>query len=54
MELPDYNVTFVHIKANNNVLVDTISRLKTLNIYEEPLENITQCVINYLCFRVQV
>ena len=33
MELADYNITFVHIKAKNNVLPDTISKLKTLNIF---------------------
>ena len=39
MELADYNITFVHIKGKNNVLAHTISRLKTLSIYKEPLEN---------------
>ena len=39
LELADYNIKFVHIKGKNNVLTDAISSLKTLNIYEEPLEN---------------
>ena len=39
MELEDYNNAFVHIKGKNNVLADVISRLKTFNIYKEPLEN---------------
>ena len=39
MELADYNITFIHIKGKSNVLMDAISRLKTLNIYKEPLEN---------------
>ena len=39
MELAEYTVTFMHIKGKNNVLVDTISRLKTLNIFKEPLKN---------------
>ena len=39
MELTNYNIKFVHIKGKNNVLADAISRLKTLNIYKEPLEN---------------
>ena len=30
---------FVHIKSENNVLTDAIFRLKTLDIYKEPLEN---------------
>ena len=30
MELADYNKTFVHIKGSTNILVDAISRLKTL------------------------
>ena len=41
MKLVDYNTTFVHIKGKNNVLADAISRLKTLNIYIELLENPT-------------
>ena len=39
MELADYNTLFVHIKGKNNVLVDAVSRLKTLIIYKEPLGN---------------
>ena len=39
MELSDYNLTFIHIKGTENILADTISRLKTLNIYMKPLEN---------------
>ena len=37
---------FVHIKGKNNVLADAISRLKTLNIYKEPLENPKAYVVN--------
>ena len=39
MELAVYNITFLHIKGKHNILADTISRLKSLNIYEEALEN---------------
>ena len=39
MELADCNIMFVYIKGKKSVLVDVISRLKTLNIYKEPLEN---------------
>ena len=40
MELADYNVMFVHIKYKHNILADAIFKLKTLNIYKEPLENL--------------
>ena len=46
MELADYNITFVHIQGKNNVLADSISRLKTLNISEEPLENPQTSVVS--------
>ena len=39
LELVDYNIDFVHIKGSNNILVDAISRLKTLEIYKNPIEN---------------
>ena len=47
MELADYNITFLYIKSKNNFLADAISKLKMVNIYEEPLENPkAQVVIN--------
>ena len=39
MELSDYNLTFAHIKGSNNILGDAISKVKTLDIYRDPLEN---------------
>ena len=39
VELVDYNIKFIHIKGKHNTLADTISRLKMLNTYKEPLEN---------------
>ena len=39
MELADYTITFIHIKGKCNILSDTISRLKLLNIFKEPLKN---------------
>ena len=39
MELSNYNLTFVHIKGSNNILADPICRLKTLDIYRDPLKN---------------
>ena len=46
MQLTDYNIMSVHIKGTNNVLVDAISWLKTLNIYKEPLENQKMSVVS--------
>ena len=39
MELVDYNVSFVHIKGRNNILADAISRLKMIDIYNNPIED---------------
>ena len=39
MELADYNITFADIKGKDNALADAISRVKTLDIYKEPLGN---------------
>ena len=33
IELSDYNLNFLHIKGQDNILADAISRLKTLDIY---------------------
>ena len=41
-ELSDYNLPFVHIKGSN-ILADTISRIKTLDIYMDPLEYPKTC-----------
>ena len=46
MELAYYNIMFIHIKGINNVLADTVSRLRKLNIYKEPLENPKAQVVN--------
>ena len=46
MEIEGYNITFVHIKDRNNVLTDTIYRLKMLNIYEEPLDSPKAQIVN--------
>ena len=46
MELSHYNLTFVHIKVSNNSLADAISKLKTLHIYWDPLENPKTTAIN--------
>ena len=39
IEFSDYDLMFVQIKSSNNILAGAISRLKTLDIYEEPLYN---------------
>ena len=49
MDLSDYNLAFVYIKCSNNTLADAISRLKILDIYKDPLENLktsntTNCI----------
>ena len=46
VKLADYNIKFIHIKGKHNILADAISRLKTLNIYTEPLENSNVQVVN--------
>ena len=38
LELSDYNLNFVHIKGNENVLADTILHLKSKTLYHEPLQ----------------
>ena len=38
MLLQEYDITFVHIKGKDNILADAISRLCTLDIYENPTE----------------
>ena len=39
MELSDYNLTSVYIQGTNNILACAISKLKTLEIYTDLLEN---------------
>ena len=39
MELPDNNIALVNVKGNNNILADAISRLETLVIYRDPIED---------------
>ena len=39
MLLQEYDITFIHIKGKDNILADTISRLHTINIYEDPAED---------------
>ena len=46
MELTDYSITFGHIKGRNKILADAISRLKMLNICDEPWGNPNGQVVN--------
>ena len=39
MLLQEYDITFVHIRGKDNVLADTISRLCTINVYNDTVEN---------------
>ena len=39
MLLKEYYITFVHIRGKDNILADAISRLHTINVYEEAIEN---------------
>ena len=36
------DITFIHIKGKDNILADAISRLHTINIYEDPTEDSLQ------------
>ena len=38
MLLQEYDIRFVHIRGKDNILADAISRLCTINIYEDPTE----------------
>ena len=39
MLLQGYDITFVHIRGKDNILADAISRLHTINVYEEAIED---------------
>ena len=49
MLLQEYDITLVHIRGKDNILTDAISRLHTIDTYEEAIENqhlpITQTTI---------
>ena len=38
MLLQEYDITFVHIRGKDNILTDAISRLHTINSYEQAIE----------------
>ena len=38
MFLQEYDMKFIHIKGKDNILADAISRLCTIDIYEDPTE----------------
>ena len=38
MLLQEYDIKFVHIRGKDNILADAISRLHTLDVYEDPAE----------------
>ena len=37
--LQEYDIKFIHIKGKDSILADAISRLCTLDIYEDPAED---------------
>ena len=39
LELSDYNLNFIYIKGNDNILADTISHLKSKNLYHKLLQD---------------
>ena len=39
MLLQEYDITFVHIRGKDNILADAISRLCTINVYKEAIED---------------
>ena len=39
LEHLDYNFNFVHIKGNDYILADTMSHLKSKNLYHKPLQD---------------
>ena len=39
MLLQEYDIKFIHIKGKDNILAGVISRLHTLDIYEDPTED---------------
>ena len=39
MLLEEYDITFVHIRGKDNILADAISRLCTINVYNDAVEN---------------
>ena len=39
MLLQEYDIKLIHIKGEDDILADTISRFCTLHIYEDPTED---------------
>ena len=57
MLLQEYDITFVHIRGKDNILADAISRLCTIDMYEEAIETqhspITQTTTTQLDEKVE-
>ena len=39
MIFQEYDITFIHIWGKDNILTDAISKVCTINVYEDPVEN---------------
>ena len=39
MLLQGYNITFVHIRGKDHILAEAISRLHTINVYDDTVQN---------------
>ena len=39
MLLQEYDITFVHIRGKDNILTDAISRVHTINVYDDAVED---------------
>ena len=39
MLLQEYDITFVHIRGKDHIFTDAISRLCTINVYDNAVEN---------------
>ena len=46
MLLQEYDITFVYIRGKDNILLDAISRLCTINFYDDAVEDKQQHSLN--------
>ena len=46
MLLQEYDITFAHIRGKDNILIDAISRLHTINVYDDTVGDKQQHSLN--------